>query len=263
MTNFLSRNTKSDFNFTFDQTKRKIILNNGEEISLSDPKAFDLISNAWLQSGWDTKYVYSFTWLGRPIIQLPDDILRIQEVIYETKPDVIVETGVAHGGSLIFYATLLTAIGKGRAIGVDIDIRKHNRSEIEKHRLSGLVTLIEGSSISEETLNDVKANIGINEKVLIILDSNHSKEHVLNELNMYSSLVTKGSYIIACDGIMKSVEGAPRTQETWKWDNPLSAINEFLQINKNFEMVEPNWPFNEGLVQNRVTYWPNAFLKKK
>ena len=151
-----------------------------------------MITRAWLRAGWDTKYVYGFSWLGRPVIQLPEDILRIQEVIYDIKPDVIVETGVAHGGSLIFYASLCTAIGKGRVIGIDIEIRPHNRAAIEEHVLSPLISLVEGSSIDAEIVQSVKDEIGSAETVLV-LDSNHSKDHVLAELEAYSSMVTLGA----------------------------------------------------------------------
>src|ERR1044072_1413380 len=114
---------------------------------LNTPEAFALLSKVWLRCGWDNKYVYSFTWMGRPIIQLPDDMIRLQEVIYSVKPDVIIETGVAHGGSLIFYASLCKAMGKGRVVGIDIEIRPHNRQAIEAHELASFVTLVEGSSI--------------------------------------------------------------------------------------------------------------------
>ena len=135
--------------FSFDASNRSIVLSDGTRYSIDDPRAFSILSDAWLNAGWDTKYVYGFSWLGRPIIQLPEDILRIQEVIYDIKPDVIVETGVAHGGSLIFYASLCTAIGKGRVIGVDIEIRPHNRIAIEEHRLRHLISL-RGSSVDQD-----------------------------------------------------------------------------------------------------------------
>ena len=117
--------------FSFLASENSLVLANGEKLSLSDPKAFSLISELWIRSGWDTKYVYGFSWLGRPIIQLPEDMLRIQEVIYDLKPDVIIETGVAHGGSMIFYASLCTAIGKGRVVGIDIEIREHNKKQLK------------------------------------------------------------------------------------------------------------------------------------
>jgi cephalosporin hydroxylase len=247
--------------FEYDESS-SIIKYNGRELSLESPEAFKLISRAWLRSGWDTKYVYGFSWLGRPIIQLPEDIIRIQEVIYEIKPDVIVETGVAHGGSLIFYASLCAAIGKGRVIGIDIEIRPHNRKAIEEHRLSPMISLIEGSSTDNSIIKAVKEQIGSSETVLVILDSNHHKDHVLSELEFYSTLVSPGSYIVACDGIMEQVVGASRTAEDWIWNNPISAINEFIGKHPQFECVEPVWPFNEGKITERVTYWPRAFLRK-
>lgn len=248
--------------FFYNEPESLIVLEDGSKLKLDDPKAFEIISKAWLRCGWDTKYVYGFSWLGRPVIQLPEDMLRIQEVIYDIKPDVILETGVAHGGSLIFYASLCTAIGKGRVIGIDIEIRPHNRAAIEEHRLSPLISLVEGSSIDVDTVQSVKEQIGATETVLVLLDSNHLKDHVLAELESYSPLVSPGSYIVACDGVMQQVVGAPRTSEDWSWNNPISAINEFIATHPEFECVEPLWPFNEGKVRERVTYWPRAFLKR-
>lgn len=233
-----------------------------QELPLDDPKAFDLISRAWLRSGWDTKYVYGFSWLGRPVIQLPEDMIRIQELIYQLEPDVILETGVAHGGSLIFYAGLCSAMGKGRVIGVDIEIRSHNRQAIEAHRLSPMISLIEGSSTDNLIVQKVKTQIGSSEKVLVLLDSNHSKDHVASELEAYRHIVSVGSYIVACDGIMQQVTGAPRTDSDWSWNNPISAIEDFLDDHPEFEMHEPTWPFNEGVVSQRVTYWPKAYLRR-
>lgn len=247
--------------FEYDESLG-LIRCNGREIDFSNPEAFELISRAWLRAGWDTKYVYGFSWLGRPVIQLPEDMIRIQEVISDIKPDVIVETGVAHGGSLIFYASLCTALGKGRVIGIDIEIRPHNRAAIEQHRLSPLISLVEGSSIDAGIIQSVKDQIGSAETVLVLLDSNHLKDHVLAELEAYSPLVSPGSYIVACDGVMQQVAGAPRTSEDWSWNNPISAIDEFIAAHPEFECVEPIWPFNEGVVTERVTYWPRAFLRR-
>src|SRR5882724_5434069 len=126
---------------------------------LDTPEAFSIISNAWLRCGWDNKYVYSFSWQGRPIIQLPDDMVRLQELIYTVKPDVIVETGVAHGGSLVFSASLCKAMDKGRVIGVDVEIRPHNRAAIEQHELSPLIHLIEGNSVAPDIVEEVKKAI--------------------------------------------------------------------------------------------------------
>ncbi len=230
--------------------------------SLSDPRAFAVVSKAWLRAGWDTKYVYSFTWLGRPIIQLPDDMVRIQEVIFDIQPDVIVETGVAHGGSLIFYASLCKAMGKGRVIGIDIEIRPPNRKAIEEHFLSDYITLVEGSSVDPAIVAQVKSLIKPSETVLALLDSNHTKGHVLDELEAYGPLVTPGSYIVATDGIMEEVVGGPRTQPDWTWNNPRQAALEFADAHPEFRMEEPVFPFNEGVVTERVSYWPNAYLKR-
>jgi len=234
-----------------------------EQHALDTPEAFEAVSAAWLRCGWDVKYVYAFTWMGRPVIQLPEDMIRIQEVIWRLRPAVIVETGVAHGGSLIFYASLFEAMGHGRVIGVDIDIRRHNRIAIEAHPLAARITLIQGSSSAPGTLAAVRHNIAPDESVLVVLDSNHCRSHVEAELDLYASLVSPGSYIVACDGIMARLAGAPRTAPDWTWNNPLTAVDAFLARNPDFVLEEPAFPFNEGMVRNRVTYWPNSFLKRR
>lgn len=238
----------------------------GEAGSVTYPvgtqEAFLAISQAWLRSGWDTKYVYSFTWLGRPLIQLPEDMIHIQEVIYRIKPDVIIETGIAHGGSLVFYASLCKAMGRSRVIGVDIEIRPHNRKAIESHELFEYITLVEGNSIDEKTVSMVKSLVNPGEKVIIILDSNHTKQHVLDELRAYSELVSVGSYIVACDGIMEQLVGAPRSSEDWVWNNPKAASEEFVKENHNFVIEEPEFSFNEGAITERVTYWMGGFLRR-
>jgi len=248
--------------FEYDETAG-VLRHDGRELSLADPQAFELISRAWLRSGWDTKYVYGFSWLGRPVIQLPEDLIRIQELIHALQPDVIVETGVAHGGSLIFYAGLCAAMGRGRVIGIDIEIRPHNRVAIEAHRLGPLIQLVEGSSTAPEVVRQVRERIGTGESVLVLLDSNHSQAHVAAELEAYGPLVSPGSYIVACDGIMQQVAGAPRTQPDWTWNHPISALQAFLAAHPEFEAHEPEWPFNEGVVRQRVSYWPQAYLRRR
>ncbi len=232
------------------------------EYPMDSPEAFAIISKAWLRCGWDTKYVYGFTWLGRPIIQLPDDLVRIQEVIFSVQPDVIIETGVAHGGSLIFYASLGKAMDRGRVIGVDIEIRPANRKAIEQHFLFPYITLIEGDSVAPEVVEQVGAQIGPGETVLVVLDSCHTKEHVLKELHAYGPLVTRGSFIVAMDGIMKDLVAASRASPDWGWNNPSEAAREFAAAGADFELQEPPFPFNEGVVDHRVTYWPDAFLRR-
>ena len=235
---------------------------NEQSFGIGTPEAFRLLSDIWLRSGWDMKYVYSFTWMGRPLIQLPEDMMRLQEVIYSVKPDVVIETGIAHGGSLVFYASLLRAMGRGRVIGVDIDIRPHNRSAMEASELYEMITMFEGSSVDPEIVAKVRSEIAPGETVLVVLDSNHSKAHVLEELRAYGELVTPGSYIVACDGIMGGLVGAPRSAPEWEWDNPKEAATEFVAADARFLVDEPEFVFNEGLVRERVTYWPGAFLRR-
>jgi cephalosporin hydroxylase len=241
-----------------------IVDENGGEIEhdIGSQEAFEAISNAWLRSGWDNKYVYSFSWFGRPIIQLPEDMIRLQEVIYSVQPDVIIETGVAHGGSLVFYASLCKAIGRGRVVGIDIEIRPHNRQAIESHPLFPLITLIEGSSTDPNVVAQAKAQVREGETVLVLLDSCHTKEHVLAELKAYASLVTAGSYIVAMDGIMEQVVGAPRTQPDWSWNNPRAAAQEFVATNPGFVIEQPPFQFNEGNISKPVTYWPGGYIKR-
>ncbi len=235
-----------------------------KELSLNTKEGFAALSQVWLKSGWITKHIYTFTWFGRPIIQLPEDLVRLQEVIYQLKPDVIIETGVAHGGGLIFYASLCKVIGKGRVIGVDIEIRPHNRKAIEEHELFSYITLLEGSSINLDIVKQVKSNIQPDDTVLILLDSNHSRDHVLAELNAYAEFVTPGSYIVATDGIMQDLVGAPRSQPDWGTNNPQTAVTEFLQSHPEFILEPPQWLFNESEeLSENITHWPNAWLKRK
>lgn len=229
---------------------------------LGTADAFDLIAKAYLRAGWDNKYVYSFTWMGRPIIQLPDDMIRIQELIYKVKPDILIEIGVAHGGSLIYYSSLMEAMGKGRVIGVDLEIRAQNRVAIEKHEMFHRIDLVEGNSIDQKTLELVKKYIKSDDKVMVLLDGNHSYEHVLSELNLYGDLISRGSYILAMDGIQRDLVGAPRSNEDWSWNNAANAAEDFVRNNQNFIIDYPMPVFNEGKVVNPVTYWPSAYIKK-
>jgi cephalosporin hydroxylase len=248
-----------------DEDTSEVVVRDGAvetRYPMASAEGFAAASDAWLRAGWDAKYVYGFTWFGRPIIQLPDDLIRIQEVIYSVKPDVLIETGVAHGGSLVFYASLFKAMGRGNVVGIDIEIRPHNRQAIEAHEFSSLITLIEGSSINSNTVAAAKSKIRPGDKVLVILDSNHSYDHVLKELQLYSLLVSVGSFIVATDGIMEQVVGAPRTQPDWNTNNPRRAALKFVARNPDFAIDEPRWPFNEGLVSRRVTYWPDAFIRR-
>jgi cephalosporin hydroxylase len=231
-------------------------------MDLYSDQAFQLLSALWLKVGWNQKYTYTFSWLGRPVIQLPEDLVRLQEVIYRLKPDVIVETGVAHGGSAVFYASVLKAIGKGRVIAVDIMIRPENRRAIEAHELSGQISLIEGSSTDMAVVNQVRSLLSVGDTVLVVLDSRHDKAHVLEELNLYGALVTPGSYIIATDGIMRDLRDVPRGRREWAHDNPAEAAAEFASEHPEFSIEPPAWTFNESTLNANVTQWPDAWLRR-
>jgi cephalosporin hydroxylase len=231
-------------------------------IDLYSREAFEIISEIWLKIGWNEKYVYTFSWFGRPIIQLPEDLIRIQEVIYRIKPDVILETGVAHGGSLIFYASLCKVLGRGRVIGVDLEIRPHNRAAIEAHELSSYITLLEGSSTDPEIVASVKSRIRPGQSVLVILDSNHTKAHVLAELDAYHGLVSPGSYIVATDGSMRDFHDVPRGRREWISDNPAAAAEAFVGAHPDFCLEQPAWPFSESNLSKNITHWPSAYLRR-
>ncbi len=231
-------------------------------LPLYSDRAFDLISDQWIQVGWNQKYSYTFSWFGRPIIQLPEDMIRTQEVIHRVQPDVIVETGVAHGGSLVYYASLCKAIGRGRVIGIDIEIRPANRKAIEDHPLGSYITLIEGSSTDPQIVARVRELIQEGDSVLILLDSNHTRSHVQEELAAYHSLVTPGSYIVATDGIMKDLHDVPRGQSDWVWNNPARAASEFALEHPEFVLEQPAWPFNESGLSRNLTHWPQAWLRR-
>lgn len=231
-------------------------------LDLYSKESFEIVTQQWLKVGWNQKYPYTFSWMGRPIIQLPEDMIRIQEVIYQLRPDVIIETGVAHGGSLIFYASLCKAMGHGRVVGIDIEIRPHNRQAIEAHELISYITLVEGSSIEPEIVGQVKNLVRDQEQVLVILDSCHTKEHVAAELIAYHELVSVGSYIVATDGIMKDVYDVPRGNNAWQFNHPTAAAAEFAKSHPNFEIEQPHWPFNESDLTENITHWPGAWLRR-
>ena len=187
-------------------------------------------------------YFYLWSWMGVPIIQLPADIIATQEVVWATKPDVIIETGVARGGSVLFMASLLELIGKGTVIGVDIDIRAHNRDSIERHPMAKRVVLIEGPSTEPATLTKVAAAIPADASVMVVLDSDHSRDHVLAELRTYGPLVTKGCYLVVADTILGHFDAnqTPRNRsKVWiKGNEPLSALEAYLKETDRFE-VDP------------------------
>jgi cephalosporin hydroxylase len=251
---------------TIDTDTRTLAVDDGagpRTIPLYSPEAFELISDQWVRVGWDQKHPYTFSWMGRPVIQLPEDMVRTQEVIWSVRPDVVVETGVAHGGSLIYYASLLAAMGGGRVVGVDIEIRPHNRAAIESHLLADAITLIEGDSAAPETVARVRAEIGDGDTVLVLLDSCHTRAHVARELEAYHDLVTPGSYIVATDGLMRDLVDVPRGDAAWADDNPCVAATAFAAAHPEFALEPPPWPFNESPLTRGVTHWPGAWLRRR
>jgi len=201
---------------------------------------FASLSSKWVTASGQRKYTYNFSWLGRPIIQFPQDIIAMQELIWKVKPDLIIETGIAHGGSLMFSASMLELLGgDGCVVGVDIDIREHNRIEIEKHPMFKRITMIEGSSIDEGIAGEVKKLASNRKVVMVVLDSMHTHEHVLRELEVYSPLVTKGSYIVVCDTIIEDMPEGSFPDRPWEvGNNPKTAVWEFLKTTDRFEIDE-------------------------
>ena len=207
----------------------------------------------------ESKYSYNFNWLGIPIIQYPQDLVAMQEIIWETKPDLLIETGIAHGGSLIFYASLFEIIGNGHVLGIDIDIRSHNKLNIEHHSMFKRITMIEGSSTSDMIVNQVKDFTKNKGKVMVVLDSNHSHEHVSKELELYSSLVSENCYLVVFDTIIEDLAegGVGFPDRPWgKGNNPKTAVYEFLKQNPNF-IIDKN-------IENKllITVAPSGYLKR-
>ena len=202
-------------------------------------------------------YSYNFKWMGRPIIQYPQDMIAMQEIIWDVKPDLIIETGIAHGGSIIYYASLLELIGKGNVLGIDIDIREHNRAEIEKHPMAKRISMIQGSAIDIDIIKQVKSYAKDHKVVMVCLDSNHTHDHVLRELELYSQFVTMGSYLVAFDTIVENLPAEMYDNRPWSvGDNPKTAVQEFLKNNKDFIIDES--------VDNKllVSVAPGGYLKR-
>lgn len=203
------------------------------------------------------RYTYNFRWLGRPIIQFPQDIVALQEIVWETRPEVVVETGIAHGGSLVFYASLLELLGGDRlAVGVDIDIRAHNREAIEAHPLAHRLKMIEGSAIDPATVERVRELAG-GRRAMVVLDSNHTHEHVLRELELYAPLVAEGCYLVVLDTIVDRLPKSLYENRPWgPDDNPMTALEAFLATTDAFEIDRE---YDDKLL---FTVAPRGYLKR-
>ncbi len=235
----------------FNNEKRKNIENLG-----ADEKAWEY-ARLFMQETGRFKYTYHFEWLGRPVIQLPQDLIAMQEIIWKVKPDLIIETGIALGGSLIFYASILELLGEdGHVLGIDIDIRAHNRVEIENHPMFKRITMIQGSSVDEQVAQQVKDFSEGRKRVLVVLDSNHTHEHVSKELALYSPLITRDSYLVVCDTVIEDVPDDPIRDRPWgKGNNPKTAVWEFLKTTDRFEIDQE---YNDKLL---ITVAPDGYLR--
>ncbi len=236
----------------FIEERKQRIVENGNNAALKDAaNAFNVASNK-------SRYSYNFSWMGRPIIQYPQDMIAMQEIIWELKPDLIIETGIAHGGSLIYYASLLELIGKGEVLGIDIEIREHNRKEIEKHPMAKRITMLQGSSIDAGLAEKVHQHAKGKQTVLVVLDSNHTHDHVLQELKLYSPLVSVGSYIVVFDTIVEDLpEGYFSEKRPWGvGDNPRTAAAEFLRSDSRFVV---DFSIDNKLL---ISVAPGGYLKR-
>ncbi|WP_019882514.1 MULTISPECIES: cephalosporin hydroxylase family protein [unclassified Methylophilus] len=240
---------------------------------LSNDNAFKELSRNWVEQSMRKSYVYNFSWMGRPVIQYPQDMMAMQELVWEVKPDLIIETGIAHGGSLIMNASYLAMLDycdslesgipldpkapKRRVLGLDIDIREHNKKAIEAHPMSHRIDMIQGSSIDASTIEQVKSYSKNYQRILVCLDSNHTHDHVLAELNAYASLVSIGSYCVVFDTFVEDVPKDVFTNRPWEpGNNPKTAVWDFLDKNQNFSI--------DKTIQNKlqITVAPDGFLKR-
>lgn len=259
--------TEDDFVKEFEVERDQRILNARVD------KNFQSVSQAWLREAFKKKYMYNFHVMGRPIIQLPNDIVAMNELVWSVKPDLIIETGIAHGGSLILSASLLAVLDlcdattkhemlnpakpKRKVIGVDIDIRSHNRAAIEAHPMSNRITMIEGSSIDIEIVNLVKAAAGDAQTVLVCLDSNHTHDHVLAELYHYAPMVSVGSYCIVFDTVVENLPTETFPDRPWGPSNsPMTAVETYMSGTTDF------WVDEDMDAKLQISAAPRGYLKR-
>lgn len=234
---------------------------------------FSGLSQDWLRESMQRRYVYNFDWLGRPIIQYPQDMVAIQEIIWATRPDVVIETGIAHGGSLVLSASMLAMLdlcdasqagvmlnpraSNRKVVGIDIDIRPHNRAAIEGHPLSSRIQMIEGSSIAPDTVSRVRDAVGDAQRVMVCLDSMHTHDHVLAELEAYAPLVTKDCYLVVFDSFVENMPKGFFDDRPWDvGDNPMTALNVWLPDHPEFEQDKTM----DAKLQ--ITVAPNGYLRR-
>ena len=237
--------------------------------NMSDNQNLNQLTKSWMNAANKEKYSYHFQWLGRPIIQYPQDIVALQEIIWSTQPDLIIETGIAHGGSLILSASILALLDlfdserglhgapSRRVVGVDIDIRTHNKDAILKHPLSSRIELIEGSSVNSAIISKIQNIAEGYKKVMVILDSNHTHDHVLEELRLYSAFVSKNCYMVVFDTVVEFLDNDSFEDRPWDvGNNPWTAVQSFLSETQDY-VVDKDL---ENKLQ--ITVAPGGFLKR-
>jgi len=231
------------------------------EYSLFSPEAFRLLSRQWIALGWNLGHWSTLTWMGRQLLQLPDDVLRLAELFWKLRPDVIVETGVYEGGSTLFFASLCRSYGAGRVISIERELRPGVRVAIEQ-AAGDLVTLIEGDSASPEPALQVRRNIRPAERVCVFLDSDHAAQHVAAELHHFGPLVSPGCYLIVADSICPDLAHTPQGERTWYCDHPGTAVNEFLVLHPEFSRQRPTALFSAAFDFTELSYFPGTWLRR-
>jgi len=211
---------------------RKYVLTKRDKNTLDLEK----VGLQWTKVAEENRLSYEIDWLGVPVIQTPEDLILVQELIFKVKPDFIIESGIAHGGSLIYYASLMELLGKGKVVGVDIEIRENNRKVIEAHPLFKRIEMIEGDSVSDDTIREIRKRVPKNSKAIVCLDSNHTKAHVLKELQLYQDFVVPGCYIVVFDTNTSKLAELGACDKKYINNGPKEAAEEFLRINDNFEV---------------------------
>jgi len=224
--------------------------------ALREDSALNTCARDFMRESINAKYSYNFSWMGRPIIQYPQDMIAMQEILWEVRPDLIVETGIAHGGSLVYYASLCELMGHGEVFGIDIDIREHNRKAIEAHPMAKRIRMLEGSSIDPAMVKEVWAQAE-GKRVLVVLDSNHTHAHVLAELEAYAPLTSVGSYCVVFDTVVENLPPGLYPDRPWDvGNNPKTAVHEFLRRDDRFEID------NDIEAKIQITVAPDGYLRR-
>lgn len=230
-----------------------------QTVDVFSREGLEMVSSLWVKLYAQYKLTHNCTWMGVPIIQFPEDVMMMEELIWKVRPDVIVECGFAHGGSALFYASLMELMGKGIVVGVDVEIRPYNRIAVQNHPMSHRVRMVDGSSIEAATIDAIKSFIRPGDKVMVLLDSNHSKGHVAREIELYREMVSPGSYLVVMDGAQAFVWDMPDGRPEWKDDNPLAAIEDFMAT----PLGQSEFEIDEHFTRLFVTSNPKAYLRRK